>query len=1093
MMSSIKMRVDLALLGVMFLAVASSTMLALSVGGGAGAASPIMFPPSMDTHMSYRAYKGLPDDKCYSTLSYESQRLSSFFPPGVDPQRFGLVNAIVRIPIYDWDANNIQQARTAAQGDAGSYPGGASKPVGYAKAFTFKVSTIPNYAWARDYLTKQMPYDVQLVGSILTGVRPTTHLPDPTIANPFMYARAAQIDAYGNPIFLPNHKASSGVTGGYQNGTNTNVSPETNDNGEGSALENQLGALDDVYGDQKDALKNNGNLGAANDLRRSGAMNNTASYRNAITGFSDAMAPLLNLFGNTYSVGMGHNNNHPNATPDECYESAHGTKKVPSYAFSVTRAGLPISFPGALYSIPSLIFWRELSFSGVTFYPESLNGKAMLDCFARGATPTIVPGPELMGTGNAYAEGVAGGIKTIIGGILGFIGLDWRTEREKQRDFWATFAGAVDGAAFKGTRVIGRLPVPYVHREDYYSGYKFLFYMTEEDRRSITLPDNLSTREIDFGSSSNFVHLDDAVNIDGVSGTDPNFHNKSANGRTFFPHFYVKLKKPYKHTPTFTDSDMTEIREDGSSISVTPQIKKDGFKKTPKYDDGGTENDPPRSGSAKARIAEVVLKPGQKGSEIRDHEFEGGELGTTNGLDSAQLCGFLRGKINDPSAECDADRYGEIDISSLPGVGGRDNTATINLLASGRIERDIPAETPPGTKYCYAIYLDRRDNDLKYHDEPYYNTASNWPGNSGYQANRDKRFLSKTYCVISGYKPSLQVRAGDMIAGGSVHTDTNRKDDLASGTPPTSKRTFGSWAEYGLLANGSVVGGKMASGAKYRVGQTAIDKAMDPDGLLTFSNRYLGGGADYGHFKASGEEINDGFDHVTSFFDNRAAAANDITSSGGCLSGDTVKLADCASGDYTLKGSADGSSKTYRINGDGFEVQDKKSLVFIVEKNVTVEFTNTIRTKDAYETAANISQVVFTPAKSGTGAVNYLVNVRPEATRLDAWIINPAGAINTCYYGAGGADKPTAMIGTASHPCYDSQLLVNGPVSAKHLFLRRSGGQDQNPHSPYQPRQSIAGETFNLRPDAYIWAMNQVGKPHQKFTTVDVKDLPPRY
>ena len=77
-------------------------------------------------------------------------------------------------------------------------------------------------------------------------------------------------------------------------------------------------------------------------------------------------------------------------------------------------------------------------------------------------------------------------------------------------------------------------------------------------------------------------------------------------------------------------------------------------------------------------------------------------------------------------------------------------------------------------------------------------------------------------------------------------------------------------------------------------------------------------------------------------------------------------------------------------------------------------------------------------------------------------------------------------------PCYNT-LTVNGPVSADTLLLRRSGSRDQNDVPPYDLKQSVAGENFNLRPDAYIWAINYVSDFGRKLITTNLLDLPPRF
>lgn len=1037
MINSFVKRVDIAIV-VLAIALLSS-IISLGAGETVGAARK-MVPDSVTSWM---------DDKCYSTPATLSSLGNNTFNPFKAGDnligKFGLVNAIVRIPIYDWDQTPPLAPDILSDSIGPSFDAPSVKPIGYVERFTGTVTPLPNVRWMQEYATKQAPFDLAMLASLVNpAMKNPFPLPDPAVANPLLYQRASIINKYG----VPNITFSNPDFQGREPVGDPGDVNQGNLEDMGDAIGNGNGQIvgDNVPKEEIEDIKNN----------PGGYNKDTAG-----SGFG--------LTGARFSVN--------GANPaDNCYEYLNtDAKKVPAYAFSVPEFGIPITYFGSFFSVITMFAGKGPSFSGFTFYPKSENGKMMLDCYGRGTTPTLVPSGTTIG-GHQFS------------GILGAPNIfTWE-------DPFKLVVVALDAAITQGASltnpaawVLQRLPMPKLHTENYYNGMAYLF--TIDPIQQSDLPESIRGRDIEFFKSAS-VNTKVLAHTD-YSRADNGGHDFSNNGSTYFPNLYIKLKKPFKHNPRIESVNVTP---DGNSFEVKPQISKDGFKPKPqKYSDGGLQNDAPVANTAKARIAEVILKPGQTGEQIRQNSFEGAALGATNGLNPVELCGFLRGQLNDPAAECDADRYGgEINVSDLPGVGGANDTATVSLLA-GSINRDIPAETAPGTKFCYAIYLSKRDNDLKYEGSDYYKNgvASNW--NPGYSANPDKRFLSKTYCVISAYKPSLQVRTGDMIVKQNVATETNRKDDLGSTETPKQKRTFGSWAEYGLFAGGSVSGAKMGSGAKYRVGQKTPENPFDPQGLLTFSNRYSLGTTNFGGFK---DAIQDGFGQVTAFFDNRLEAAKPVNETGAsCFDGTTVHLRDCASGDYRLKGSTDGGSRTYRIDGSGLEGQKDKSLVFMVGENVTVELTNNIKTPSSYDTITELSQVVFTPEKKTGSHAKYLVNIADAATRIDAWLINPTGAINTCYYGGGGQDTPTAMIPgepIQQHPCYANRLIVNGPVVAERFFLRRSGGQDQNP-AGNPPMQSIAGETFNLRPDAYLWAMNQPGKANQKFTTVDIKDLPPRY
>ena len=1167
--------------------------------------------------LSYR------DDYCYSRLAVMGEKSKQFGAiagniPGVgDMSGFsqGLVNAVVKIPIYDWDQTVPQQPIFGTlnttnmtipyQGKGAFAPKLARsdavindvRPIGYVEAFKFRVTPVPNIRWMADYATTQLPYDIGMLSMIVTGHNPVP-MPSEAVANPLMYQRLAVINSYG----MPSNVAGARVPDAYKQNPSEAAAPvdwssadaempasekqrlqaqyeqEIRSQNEANGIEmtdvqirqlagdkvlkaeeeyilqkqREKAELYNQYGQsfasdedraKLEALKADYERQAAPlrvraaarewvlwpvisrptaDAKRAQAELDrlTKNYENEARAISASVAQdqdkhssfegqrpnfmsALNSGSNALANGLvntivglsshlyttGEYTVNKAQSLDNCYENYEasqtgGQNKVASYAFIVPDVGVPITFPGLVYKGIALLMgknWHPApmpSMSGVTFYVGgSMNGKDMLDCYGRGKQGTIMPSNVTLGNNNT------------------------------DRIFWivpVSVAARVAEAALTASiglppGTITNLPSPKFLAEKYHNGLSFGFSVNPT---SLAVPDQFKNREIDFDNS--VLQSIDLANL----FTDSMWHEDSQNGRVMTPNLFIKLKKPYTVTPIPAEGQEHPRPDGTTNIEVPIKVRKTGFsagtnKTTNPYRNNVGAGGKTYSGDrnfTNARIIKMQLEPGVSGTETirKDPYFGHNNPDLIDGFadsNGSGICNYLEGKLK--SQEPDGRLVNCEKVEDRP-VRMEDGQGELELM---RHTINIPAETPPGTKFCYAIYLDTYDNDMKFKpdvdDATAERTGNNfwysktWNWNSSYSAKRDKRLLSKVDCVISGYKPSLQVRAGDMIAGGNVSTETNRKDDLGSGTTPLEKRTFGSWAEYGLFAGGEIAGGKMASGAKYRVGQHILPNAMDPDGHLTFSNRYVASAPGYGNFKEDSEKMHDGFDHVTAFFDNRTAAAKPIESeSGSCFDGgadSTIHLRDCPTGDYKLT-----AGSKYTIDGDGFNAQNNKSLVFIVGDNVTIEFANNIETKPDYETMTDISQVVFTPEKAGATSANYLMNIKSDVRRIDAWLINPEGSINTCFYNGGGNDTPVAMISpTEAHPCYTNELLVNGPVAAKHLFLRRSGGQDQNPAGTTR-YQSVAGETFNLRPDAYLWAMNQPGKAHEKFTTVDVKDLPPR-
>ena len=105
------------------------------------------------------------------------------------------------------------------------------------------------------------------------------------------------------------------------------------------------------------------------------------------------------------------------------------------------------------------------------------------------------------------------------------------------------------------------------------------------------------------------------------------------------------------------------------------------------------------------------------------------------------------------------------------------------------------------------------------------------------------------------------------------------------------------------------------------------------------------------------------------------------------------------------------------------------------------------------------------------------INSHHNVSRLDAWLIAKAdaggagGVINTC------SNQPATLTDARC----DTPLVVNGPMIAKQLLLRRTAGDLGTP-----------AEIVNLRSDAYLWA-NYISSLNSNWVTTSSSELPPRY
>jgi hypothetical protein len=145
--------------------------------------------------------------------------------------------------------------------------------------------------------------------------------------------------------------------------------------------------------------------------------------------------------------------------------------------------------------------------------------------------------------------------------------------------------------------------------------------------------------------------------------------------------------------------------------------------------------------------------------------------------------------------------------------------------------------------------------------------------------------------------------------------------------------------------------------------------------------------------------------------------------------------------------------------------------IVINAPNQDVTITGNINyTSKTLHTISEIPQVVII-----AGDITISDASATKVTNIDAWLIAKKNNI-----------KPGNIYTCETDPksvsdCPDT-LLVNGPVIANKLFLRRTGGTDSG----------SAAETFNLRADAYLWAYG-LASGAGKIQTVHTAELPPRY
>lgn len=347
---------------------------------------------------------------------------------------------------------------------------------------------------------------------------------------------------------------------------------------------------------------------------------------------------------------------------------------------------------------------------------------------------------------------------------------------------------------------------------------------------------------------------------------------------------------------------------------------------------------------------------------------------------------------------------------------------------------------PVGTRICYALSV-----------SPYNRTGPGWRH-------------STPFCVVIAKKPKTQILGGDLVVGRGVALPGSKVVTSTSLQRPNATTTnmYGSWAEYGIVASGSVTG--MASGAAYVGGAPwAPGKSHCDFSILTFSNN---DGTGCTNAKIGSYAISTPLPQIAGRFPipSPVPSGQRITAPSVDIRNLTPSLVHTTSQDnLTITSSADFNPGRW---------------VVINAPNTTVTIASNINyTTQALTSTKDIPQVVII-------AKNILI--APAVTKVDSWLIASGtgndGIINTCSTVASGA--PTSA--TLNANTCNNKLTVNGPIVVNKLFMYRTAGAG-TAASTGDP-----AEVFNLRADAYVWA--SVYSPgNGRVPTISTKELPPRF
>lgn len=346
----------------------------------------------------------------------------------------------------------------------------------------------------------------------------------------------------------------------------------------------------------------------------------------------------------------------------------------------------------------------------------------------------------------------------------------------------------------------------------------------------------------------------------------------------------------------------------------------------------------------------------------------------------------------------------------------------------------IPSDAAGGSKVCYVLSV-----------HPFTVGSNQWKH-------------SDPYCFVIGTKPTVQIWGGDLRVGAPFNGAPAINASVQTSLTTTPAGTYGSWTEYGILAPSNVIGMASLSGL---AGGKASNLQSDWS-KLTFANVPTDNCA-----SGFGCYNNGGFMGTIPDVESRFFGPGSSASSLG--------------GGSTSLGSLNQSTgvHVYTHNGDltitGGTVQKGQSYVIRATGTVTIS-------GDIHYTNATLNSLTDIPQFI---IIADNIKIADTVTNVDAWLIAAGntdgsnGVLDTCgvINGTVNNDSATKLATTMCN----EPLLVNGPVMAQKLWLRRTGGDG-----------NTSAEVLNLRADSYLWAFTQA-KSSGKAVTTYTKELPPLF
>ena len=346
---------------------------------------------------------------------------------------------------------------------------------------------------------------------------------------------------------------------------------------------------------------------------------------------------------------------------------------------------------------------------------------------------------------------------------------------------------------------------------------------------------------------------------------------------------------------------------------------------------------------------------------------------------------------------------------------------------------------PTTYKICYAIAIKPRSSGGK----GYATSTGDFDTNSW--------VVSDAACINVGKRPTMQVWGGSVFSSGGIRTAHTR----AKINGESQLRTFGSWSDYMIIANGT--NKNMASGATLISGMT--NTATCKYSPLTIANSKC---------NADTKELGSANIDSANSLERGIYEYYIRNNSDKYLDLKTVALE--GSSRVITRSTLNEASGTYPIV---IYNNDSQHQNLYIKEDINVGFSGR-----SYNDV-NIPQVIiYTPGD---------VYISPSVTRIDAWII-AGGEVRTC------ASANGTVIRTQEGRVTEcsEQLTITGPIYTKKILFDRIANGDI--YIDESGKNSVAepAELIDLSPAVYLFGYNESTNNAQPIVTYMHK-LPVRY